>query len=71
MSRPTEGPKMIRGLENWNYEERLKELGPFALEKRHLKGDLVTIFQHLKGSYREHQGTVFTRMPSDRRRQWA
>ncbi|KFQ48770.1 hypothetical protein N334_03242, partial [Pelecanus crispus] len=60
--------KMIRGLEHFSYEDRLRELGSFILEKRRLWADLIAAFQYLKGSYKKAGEGLFTRACSDRTR---
>jgi len=58
--------KMISGLEYFSYEDRLRELGLFSLEKRRLCGDLLRAFRYLKGAYRKDGEGLFTRVCSDR-----
>ena len=53
--------KIIQGLENLFYEDRLRELGLFSLEKRRLCGDLIAAFQYLKGAYRKDGDNLFSR----------
>jgi len=45
--------KMIRGLEYLFYEDRLRELGVFSLEKQRVQGYHIAAFQFLKGPTRK------------------
>ncbi|PKU42573.1 hypothetical protein llap_7124 [Limosa lapponica baueri] len=49
--------KMIRWMEILSYEERLRELALFSLEKRRLWGNLTVAFQYLKRTYRKDVDT--------------
>ena len=60
--------EIIRGLEHLFYEEGLRELGLFSLEKGRLWGNLTVAFQSLNREYKQERELLFSRVDSDRTR---
>ena len=60
--------KMITGLGHLPYEERLKHLGFFSLEKRRLRGDMIETYKIMQGRSKVDRGKLFSLSQNTRTR---
>lgn len=55
--------KVARRMGHLSYEENLRELGLFSLEKRRLQGYLTPVLQYLKSTYKTKSDFFFLPRP--------
>jgi len=51
--------RMLPGMEGRSYEERLRELGLFSLERRRMRADLIEVYKMIRGIDRVYSQRLF------------
>ena len=59
---------MIHGMEHLSYEDRVRYLKLFSVERRKIRGDLRVSLQHVQGGCKKEGDRLFRRVCFDRRR---
>jgi len=54
--------RMLPGLSGMPYEDRLRQLGLFSLERRRMRGDLIEVYKMLRGIDRVDSQRLFPRV---------
>ena len=52
--------RMVEGLESITYGERMRELGMCSLEQRRARGDMIAVFNSIKGNHVKEGANLFT-----------